>query len=540
MSTMSCSSNLSLNARALPGSAAASRSVPPAGRLTLPQGPSAGTRGAHGCRPRRLSHVTSAVSTDQVEPVKQEKAESFVGDMERGTLAEESGRSDGELTSRWREMHGCNDWDGLLDPIDRTLRGELIRYGEFSQACYDSFDYDRYSRYAGTCKYAQESFFKDVGLAGVGYEVARYLYATSHARFPSFGVKKHNPSDDRMWSETGTFIGFIAVSTDEETARIGRRDIAVAWRGTVTKLEWIADVTAFLKPVGQFGLPCPDPSVKVEEGFAELYTSKNPDCKYCKYSAREQVLAEVRKLVERYTAQGEEVSVTVTGHSLGAALAVLCAYDIAETRVNVSTTGAKAPVCVFSYSGPRVGNPMFRERFEGELGVKALRILNVHDSVPKVPGIFTEAVLPMPLLRVAGALGLPSVYSHIGVELALDHKLSPFLKDVFDLACYHNLEAHLHLLDGYQGRGKEFKLGGRDPALVNKAADFLMDEHMVPDGWRQELNKGMVRTEDGRWMLPHRPRNVEEHPEDTDLHLAELGLAAAVTAKATAAATANV
>uniref|UniRef100_M8B1V8 Lipase n=1 Tax=Aegilops tauschii TaxID=37682 RepID=M8B1V8_AEGTA len=471
---MSCSSNLSLNAHSLLGSPAG-RTVPPAARLLLLQKPPPRIHGAYTTsRPRRpSSHVTSAVSADEAPPTKEKKADSFVGDMERGTLAEESGRSDGELTSRWREMHGCNDWDGLLDPIDRTLRGELIRYGEFSQACYDSFDYDRYSRYAGTCKYAQDSFFKNVG------------------------------------------------------------------RRTVTKLEWIADITAFLKPIGQFGLPCPDPSVKVEEGFAELYTSKNPDCKYCKYSAREQVLAEVRKLVERYTGQGEEVSVTVTGHSLGAALAVLCAYDIAETRANVSTGGAKAPVCVFSYSGPRVGNPMFRERFEGELGVKALRILNVHDSVPKVPGIFTEAVLPMPLLRIAGALGLPSVYSHIGVELALDHKLSPFLKDVFDLACYHNLEAHLHLLDGYQGRGKEFKLGGRDPALVNKAADFLMDEHMVPDGWRQELNKGMVRTEDGRWMLPHRPRNVEEHPEDTDLHLAELGLAAPVTAKATAAATAT-
>ncbi|EMS52880.1 hypothetical protein TRIUR3_24451 [Triticum urartu] len=240
-----------------------------------------------------------------------------------------------------------------------------------------------------------ESFFSDVGLAGVGYEVTRYLYATSHISFPSFGIRKHNPSDDRMWSETGTFIGFVAVSTDEETARIGRRDIAVAWRGT----------------------------------------------------------------------------------GLG-----------------------------------------------GELGVKALRILNVHDTVPKVPGVFTEAVLPMPLLRAADALGLPSVYSHIGVELALDHSLSPFLKNTLDLANYHNLEAHLHLLDGFVGRAREFKLGGRDPALVNKAADFLRDEHMVPPGWRQDANKGMVRSEDGRWVLPHRPRHVEDHPDDTDVHLAQLGL----------------
>ncbi|KAM0848540.1 hypothetical protein ACQ4PT_054322 [Festuca glaucescens] len=520
MSTMSCSSNLSL---------AGARTVLPPCRPAAPLPSHQLTS-----RRRRSSSrlvVTSALSTDETKAPAKEKPASVIGDMERGTLAEESGRSDGQLTSRWREIHGSNNWEGLLDPIDTVLRGELIRYGEFAQACYDSFDYDRFSRYCGTCKYPPKSFFHDVGLAGVGYDVTRYIYATSHVHLPNFSIAKHDPLDDRMWSETATFIGFIAVSSDQETARIGRRDIAVAWRGTVTKLEWVEDMSAFLKPIGQYGIPCEDPRVKVEAGFADLYTGKEPTCKFCKYSAREQVLAEVRKLVELYAGKGEEVSVTVTGHSLGSAMAMLSAFDIAETGANVSPSAdVKAPVCVYSFSGPRVGNTWFGERFEKELGIKALRILNVHDTVPKVPGIFTEALHPMPLLRVADALGLPSVYSHIGVLLALDHEVSPFLKRTFDLACYHNLEAHLHLLDGYTGRGKEFKLGGRDPALVNKAADFLKDEHMVPSGWRQELNKGMIRTEEGKWTLPHRPRDVEDHPDDTDLHLAQLGLAVAAAA----------
>lgn len=509
---MSCSSSLSL-----PGT----RTVLPPRRPAAPLLSQQSTS-----RRRRSSSrlvTTSALSTDETKT--KEKPASVIGDMERGTLAEESGRSDGQLTSRWREIHGCNDWEGLLDPIDTVLRGELIRYGEFAQACYDAFDYDRFSRYCGTCKYPSESFFEDVGLAGVGYDVTRYIYATSHVHLPNFSVAKHNPLDDRMWSETATFIGFIAVSSDAETARIGRRDIAVAWRGTVTKLEWVEDMSAFQRPLGQYGIPCPDPKVKVEAGFADLYTGKDTSCKFCKYSAREQVLAEVRKLVELYAGKGEEVSVTVTGHSLGSAMAMLSAFDIAETGANVSPSAdVRAPVCVYSFSGPRVGNTWFGERFEKELGVKALRILNVHDTVPKVPGIFNESFLARPLLRLADTLGLPSVYSHIGVLLALDHEVSPYLRPTRDLACYHNLEAHLHLLDGYNGQGREFKLGGRDPALVNKAADFLKDEHMVPPGWRQELNKGMVRTEDGKWTLPHRPRDVEEHPEDTDLHLAQLGL----------------
>jgi len=87
-------------------------------------------------------------------------------------------------------------------------------------------------------------------------------------------------------------------------------------------------------------------------------------------------------------------------------------------------------VCVFSFSGPRVGNTRFKARLERELGV----------------------------------------YVHVGADLSLDHRVSPYLKaETLDLVCFHNLEAHLHLLDGYQGRGREFRLCGRDPALVTSS-----------------------------------------------------------------------
>ena len=74
---------------------------------------------------------------------------------------------------------------------------------------------------------------------------------------------------------------------------------------------------------------------------------------------------------------------------------------------------------VFSFSGPRVGNTRFKARLERELGV----------------------------------------YVHVGADLSLDHRVSPYLKaETLDLVCFHNLEAHLHLLDGYQGRAREFRL----------------------------------------------------------------------------------
>ncbi|RLN22611.1 phospholipase A1-Igamma1, chloroplastic-like [Panicum miliaceum] len=445
-------------------------------------------------RPRRV--VASVATTGRPALA------SVTGDVDRGSqLAETSGRSgDGQLAARWREIHGASNWEGLLDPLDAALRAELIRYGEFAQATYDSFDYDRFSPYCGSCRFPPRTFFRDVGLAGAGYEVSRYLYATCNdLKLPNFTHRKHKSAaaDDKLWSESGTFIGYVAVSTDEQTARIGRRDVAVAWRGTITRLEWVADLTASQRRLSDMGVPCPDPDVKVELGFAELYTGKDVDCRFCRYSAREQALAEVRKLVELYHGRGEEVSVTVTGHSLGSALAMLSAFDVAETGANATPGGGEAPVCVFSFAGPRVGNLRFRERFERELGVRALRVVDVHDSVPKVPGaFFNEAAFPEGVLRAVDGLG-GGVYTHLGVPLALDHEASPFLKKTMDISCYHNLEAHLHLLDGFRGTGEGFELRGRDPALVNKSADFLRDDHMVPPVWYQAENKGMVRTEDG-------------------------------------------
>ena len=70
----------------------------------------------------------------------------------------------------------------------------------------------------------------------------------------------------------------------------------------------------------------------------------------------------------------------------------------------------------------------------------------MHDVVPKSPGFVFNEQLPPAVMKMAE--GLPWSYSHVGVELALDHKNSPFLNPNADAVCAHNLEAHLHLLDG--------------------------------------------------------------------------------------------
>ncbi|EYU46244.1 hypothetical protein MIMGU_mgv1a004190mg [Erythranthe guttata] len=400
------------------------------------------------------------------------------------------------LSQIWREISGENNWQNLLDPMNSHLRREIIRYGEMAQACYDSFDFDPNSKYCGTCKYQGSHFFEKLGMAGRGYTLTRFLYATSNINLPNFFQK--SSAAGSVWSPHANWMGYVAVSTDEdEVRRLGRRDVVVAWRGTVTYLEWIHDLKDILRPAHFRN----DPSIKIESGFFDLYTSKEKTCNYCAFSAREQVLAELRRIIQRYS--GENLSITITGHSLGASLALLSAYDIAEMKLNIVDDGQeilnKIPITVFSFSGPRVGNLKFKERCE-ELGIKVLRIVNVHDKVPTVPGIIANEKFQYQKY-IEDAISFPWSYAHVGVELALDHKRSPFLKKTSDLRCAHNLEAHLHLVDGYHGKDRRFCLvEKRDIALVNKCCDFLKGEFGVPPNWWQDEHKGMVRSGDGRWI----------------------------------------
>ncbi|XP_010500719.1 PREDICTED: phospholipase A1-Igamma3, chloroplastic-like [Camelina sativa] len=463
---------------------------------------------------------TSSSTTQENLPKKQ----THVLDEKRDEKEEEEEEEEEEVGLRdiWREVQGCNNWEGLLDPMNNHLRREIIRYGEFAQGCYDSFDFDPHSKYCGSCKYHPSDFFSNLDLhLHKGYTITCYLYATSNINLPNFFQKSKLSS---IWSQHANWMGYVAVATDEEeVSRLGRRDIVIAWRGTVTYLEWIYDLKDILCSAN-FG---DDPLIKIELGFYDLYTKKEVSCKFSSFSAREQVLAEVKRLLEYYGTgeEGHEISITVTGHSLGASLALVSAYDIAELNLNyLPENNNKVPITVFSFSGPRVGNLRFKERCD-ELGLKVLRVVNIHDKVPSVPGIFANEKFHFQKY-VEEKTSFPWSYAHVGVELALDHKKSPFLKQTRDLGCAHNLEALLHLVDGYHGKEEAETMfcsaTNRDIALVNKSCDFLRSEYHVPPCWRQDENKGMVKSSDGRWVLPERPQLEPHWPEDIAHHLQQV------------------
>ncbi|KAM7508852.1 hypothetical protein LguiA_019305 [Lonicera macranthoides] len=344
------------------------------------------------------------------------------------------------LNKKWMEYQGFKNWEGLLDPLDDNLRAEIIRYGQFVESSYQAFDFDPSSPSYGSCQYPKRSLLERSQFPSTGYRVTKHLRATSGIQLPRW--MENGPS----WvGPQSSWIGYVAVCTNkEEIARLGRRDVVIAYRGTATCLEWLENLRATLTPMS--GSSHDDSNPMVESGFLSLYNSGS------KYgpSLKDLVKEEVNRILQMYG--NEPLSLTITGHSLGAALAILTAYDIKSTFKNAPL------VTVMSFGGPRVGNRSFRQNLENQ-GTKVLRIVNSDDLITKVPGFVVDnddlATTPGPTLPN----NIPSwiqklvedtqwVYSEVGRELRLSSRNSPHLNGI-NIATCHNLKTYLHLVNGF-------------------------------------------------------------------------------------------
>jgi triacylglycerol lipase len=111
--------------------------------------------------------------------------------------------------------------------------------------------------------------------------------------------------------------------------------------------------------------------------------------------------------------------VTVTGHSLGAALATLLALDM--------TSNTNFPLALYTLASPRVGDLSFHNLFN-HVVPNAYRVANRLDIVPKTPP--------------------PLFYFHVGDET----DLIPGSAMKFDLPCEHHLTSYLNMLGALIGQ----------------------------------------------------------------------------------------
>lgn len=399
----------------------------------------------------------------------------------------------------WPELLGSNNWEGLLDPLGLSLRKLILRCGDFCQATYDAFINDANSKFAGSSRYGKKSLFQKVMMENASdYQAYCFLYAKAQIGVPE-AILLHSLSRE-AWDRESNWIGYIATTTDEVSKSLGRREIYVAWRGTSRNYEWIDVFSARPESADQLLIPKSwhkkgeaneddedEKGTKVMNGWLTIYVSEDPKSSFTKTSARKQLLSKMKTLIEQY--KDEKLSITLTGHSLGAALAVLSAFDLVENGVS------DIPVSAVVFGCPQVGNKAFNDRILEFPNLKILHVKNKIDLIPLYP---------------SGLFG----YVNTGILLEIDSRKSPHLKDSKNPSDWHNLQAMLHVVNGWNGTKGEFELKvKRSLSLVNKSCGFLKEEYLIPEEWWIEKNKGMVMDENGDWILAP--------PADEDLPVPE-------------------
>jgi triacylglycerol lipase len=145
--------------------------------------------------------------------------------------------------------------------------------------------------------------------------------------------------------------------------------IYVVFRGTKTIAEWVSDAT-----FSQVDYTYVANAGKTETGFSGIYAS-----------IRGAMIQKVASLASGGTTY---TTLYVTGHSLGAALAVLAAPDFA------AQTPFKQPV-VYTFAGPRAGDPLFASVYDLNIGT-TWRVVNTNDEVPKLPNVVSTIIGPPP------------------------------------------------------------------------------------------------------------------------------------------------
>jgi triacylglycerol lipase len=181
----------------------------------------------------------------------------------------------------------------------------------------------------------------------------------------------------RAFLDEGHIGGLVARNDQSKT-------LAISFRGTRTPEEWLKDldfVLAPYAPVKNWG--------PVHQGFQLVYLAMQ---------------ASLEGLVS--SAIGTCTDIWITGHSLGGAVSVLCAPDVAINMTKIVPR-------LHTYAGPRSGQASFDDKFD-KLVKTCFRVVNRWDIVPQLPPVV-------------------ALYRHVGVEVQVDGGFTLDLKKAHSL-----------------------------------------------------------------------------------------------------------
>jgi triacylglycerol lipase len=198
----------------------------------------------------------------------------------------------------------------------------------------------------------------------------------------------------------------------------------LAIRGTENVTEWWDDFTSIVpKAMGGF-------AGKVGDGFGTIFGSMevldsngNPTTEFGQGFVQQVAAAVTRKLLgDRVTKGGQEqlsaqgrVTMEVTGHSLGSALATLyVAKNASDQQLRISR--------VYTFASPFVGDSDFAASYNA-LGIETWRIADFWDRVPHLPDRLE--------------------FKHVNQA----HPINSWFEVHADVICWHSMQTYLHVID---------------------------------------------------------------------------------------------
>jgi hypothetical protein len=172
----------------------------------------------------------------------------------------------------------------------------------------------------------------------------------------------HNSNWDCITCDSSNKLDFVLEEHNELVIQGYNSDtdsLFVSFRGSVNIPNWIDNIQ-----ISKIN-PYADKNIQVEKGFYKAYNYLKPD-----------IINNLQILTTKYNTN----RLFITGHSLGASMATLLAYDI----LTIYTTGFQLSYLV-TFGSPRVGNSDFVGSFIKYNKAVSYRITHYHDIVPHVP-----------------------------------------------------------------------------------------------------------------------------------------------------------
>jgi len=154
------------------------------------------------------------------------------------------------------------------------------------------------------------------------------------------------------------------------------KKIIIAFRGTESPTDELQDLLhdlRFLQVPWKPGSPSAllHPDIRVHAGFLHQY--RQPETPG-DTPPNAQLLNEVARLRTKHP----DFEIEITGHSLGAALATLMAFEVAVTFPGT-------PLLLVTFGSPRIGNKAFKDAFSTLTNCEAYRFQHGLDVVARVP-----------------------------------------------------------------------------------------------------------------------------------------------------------